>query len=99
MEEIRLAFIDWSDGLEVGIEAIDCEHRVLIEAVNELQAGLEAGEPTSQLIMRVARVAREGRAHFISEEAAMEAAGYPGAPLHALKHQYIASQIDAFLIR
>ena len=94
-----MAFIEWSIDLEVGIGAVDLEHRALVEAVNELQAAVESGEPRNQLITLVARVAREARAHFISEESAMIGAGYPGVVLHSLKHQHIAGQIDVFLAR
>jgi hemerythrin len=94
-----LAFIEWSEGLEIGVDAMDSEHRALVDAINQLEASLHSGEERSRTIQMVARVARESKAHFASEEAAMANAGFPGAALHALKHQHMAAQILAFLTR
>jgi hemerythrin len=35
-----LAFIGWSEGLEIGVDAMDTEHRALIDAINQLEASL-----------------------------------------------------------
>ncbi len=94
-----MAFIEWSEGLEIGIDAIDNEHRKLVDAINQLKAGLDANEERSRIIQLVARVARESQAHFASEEAAMVKMKYPGEVLHILKHQHMAAQIHSFLER
>ena len=94
-----MAFIEWSEGLEIGVDAMDTEHRALVDSINQLEASLDSGEERSRTIQMVARVAREAKAHFASEEAAMANAKYPGAALHALKHQHMAAQILSFLTR
>ena len=94
-----MAFIEWSEGLQIGVDAMDTEHRALVDAINQLEASLHAAEERSRTIQLVARVARESLAHFASEEAAMANARYPGAALHALKHQHMAAQILSFLTR
>ena len=95
----QLAFIEWSDDLAIGVEVVDKEHRELINAINDLEADVVGGQDRRRTIQLVARVARESRSHFASEETAMASAKYPGAALHALKHQRMADQIDAFLGR
>ena len=94
-----LAFIEWSDDLAIGVEVVDNEHRELINAINDLEADVVDGQDRRHTIQLVARVARESRSHFASEETVMVSARYPGAALHAMKHQHMADQIDAFLGR
>ena len=94
-----MAYMDWSEELAIGVAAVDTEHRELIDAINDLEAAVVADGDRGRTIQLVARVAREARSHFASEETTMAAARYPGAALHALKHQRMADQIQAFLGR
>lgn len=94
-----MTLLDWSDELEIGVEAVDKEHRELIDAINELQVAVEAGEERERTLQLVARVARDAQAHFASEEALMTTAKYPGTMLHKMKHEHMIEQIRAFLAR
>jgi hemerythrin len=94
-----LTFIQWNANFTVGVEAVDLEHRGLINAINALEEAVEGNYESSRALPLVARVAKESQSHFASEEAAMVEAGYPGATLHALKHQHMMDQILAFIAR
>ena len=85
--------------MSIGVEVVDKEHRDLVDAINDLQVAVDDGQDRRRTIELVARVARESRSHFASEETEMSNARYPGAALHAVKHQRMADQIDAFLGR
>ena len=62
-----MAYMDWTDGLAIGVEAVDNEHRELIDAINDLEAAVVADGDRGRTIQLIARVAREARSHFASE--------------------------------
>ena len=94
-----MALLEWSSNFCIGIAALDDEHRKLCAAVNELHAALEGGKERGVTGPLLRRLADDTRAHFSSEEAMMTASNYPGLLLHAMKHQYLLAQMQAFQAR
>jgi hemerythrin len=94
-----LTLIQWAADLVIGIETVDREHRSLIDAINRVQTAVDDAYDSNIVLPLVVRTAKEAQSHFASEETAMVRAGYPGATLHALKHQHMMDQILAFISR
>ncbi len=89
----------WPGELRIGIGVFDREHRHLADAVNELQAAVEAGNNPAATVPLLNRLAANTIAHFKAEEAMMASAKYPALALHALKHQRLREQFSAFQAR
>lgn len=89
----------WSDAYSLGVGIQDREHHVLFEAINDLQAAVVSHEERALIGSLLRTVAEGTRAHFVSEEAMMASTKYNGLALHALKHQRLLEQVDAFVAR
>jgi len=83
----------------IGIGIFDHEHREIVAAIIEVQAAVEAGRDRSVTGPLLLKLAHRTEAHFQSEEAMMASSKYPGAKLHAMKHQRLLEQLSAFLAR
>jgi len=77
----------------------DREHLELVETINELQAAVDAGGERSAIGPLLSKLAKDTKAHFLSEEAMMAASKYPGLALHRMKHQRLLVQLNALLMR
>jgi hemerythrin len=78
----------------VGIDKIDQEHKQLFEIAGRVYDGLSA---SSDEAIAAARAATEElleytATHFASEEAQMEAAGYPDLEMHQMLHHRLLTQ-------
>lgn len=87
-------FTVWTEDLAIGVEAIDQQHQRICEAVASLREGMKSNElwrvpGVLQALQRYADV------HFITEEAEMARAGYPGLPVHRAAHLKFAAQLEA----
>jgi len=91
-----MALSVWSDELKLGIGSLDREHREQFEAIGEIQAAVGQNAERSVMGPLLIKLTVRTRAHFASEESMMGANKYPGLVLHALKHQYLLQQLDAF---
>jgi hemerythrin len=78
----------------VGVEQIDREHKRLFDIAGQVYDGLGAGNAEAIAAARAAVVELLDytATHFASEEAFMEAAGYPELEQHRQLHQRLLSQ-------
>lgn len=83
----------------IGIGPLDKEHGDILAAIKELQAAVERTGGQSATTPLLRKLANETKTHFRSEEELMSSSKYPGALLHALKHQRLLEQLNAFLVR
>jgi hemerythrin len=89
----------WSKKYSVGVGIIDREHHELFDVINDVQAAVTVRQDRECIGALLRELAEATRAHFASEEAMMEKAQYNGKMLHALKHQRLQEQLDAFVAR
>ena len=84
--------MEWRREFEIGVEAIDAQHRQLFAQVGELLAAVAAGRPEAvgPALQFLHRYALE---HFAAEQALMARAGYPRADAHASEHARFASDL------
>jgi hemerythrin len=75
----------WTESLSVGNDAIDAQHRVLIERVALLGAALDRGELGAVAPM-VAYLGDYALGHFEEEERIMRERSYPGYAEHNAAH-------------
>ena len=89
----------WSEEYSVDAGNIDTEHKDLFDAINDLQVAVVGHEDRESVGLLLIRVDEGTHAYFASEEALMASVRYNGRALHALKHQHLTEQIDAFVAR
>ena len=88
----------WSHDYSVQIPAIDNEHKLLVEIVNEFNDALEAHEVIrTRIVVKVLdKLARCIRQHFESEERFLMFNNYPDFDTHKLEHTKLLVQLEQF---
>lgn len=83
----RFLLLVWHEAYESGHEEIDREHQALFGRANDLLAALLSGRPPDEAAEIADAFVGDIALHFQQEEAAITAAGYPGAESHAEIHR------------
>lgn len=85
----------WDNTLSTGIEAIDDQHKKIIEYINELESALRDGNPTvvGSIIENMVDYTIN---HFSFEEALMEQADYEHLKEHKLVHEAFTQEMLEF---
>jgi hemerythrin-like metal-binding protein len=87
-----MPFFTWDPSYELGIEAIDDDHRRMFELVRRLHDGVAAGWSPPVVGASLRELQEQARAHFTREEDLLDAAGCPellrqrGEHLSILEH-------------
>lgn len=74
------------DGLEIGIEELDAQHRAFYSKINQLHDAMKAND-LDQASATVEYLDRYATEHFSTEERLMIDSGYPGFPDHLARHE------------
>lgn len=91
--------IEWSDELSVGHEAIDRDHRRLIEIINTLEAAIAAGDGERAVGETLAELAEYARGHFDREERLMLRHRYRGYDVHKWAHDGFLDELARMIPR
>lgn len=70
--------MEWSDSLSIGIEAIDEQHKSLIQRLNHVSAALRANQGEKEVASTLDFLIKYTDYHFRKEEEYMEKYNYPG---------------------
>ncbi|HYD31425.1 MAG TPA: bacteriohemerythrin [Azospirillaceae bacterium] len=82
-----MAKIVWREKLSVGVEAIDSDHRTLIEHINTLDSAIHAQVYDSRAVaITLLRLIEYTKKHFEREERIMVSVQYPGYIEHHREH-------------
>ena len=90
--------IRWSESYEVGIAAIDGQHREMVDIANRLLAGLRAGRERDELVETLRELVRATEHNIATEERLMQEHGLAPAH-HAEEHQRLLEAIRHFDLR
>ncbi len=95
-----MALLQWNDRYSVGIEAVDHEHRELIDLINRLHDRLGAGDDDRAVEAFFGDLLRGISAHFALEEKFMREHDYDQRAAHKADHERLLDDIrdimDAF---
>ncbi|MGA3370616.1 MAG: bacteriohemerythrin [Terracidiphilus sp.] len=94
-----MALMTWSSKYSVGIEALDNQHKAMMNILNELHAASmkgKASEVAGPLLHKLESLANE---HFSAEERLMESTGFSGLAGHRVQHREMAGKIAEFIAR
>ena len=91
-------FLEWSDRYAIGVAVIDGQHREMLDLVNRLFAGLQAGRDRDELVETLRELVRATEHNFATEERLMQEHGLAPAH-HAEEHQRLLEAIRHFDLR
>ena len=87
-------FFEWDAKYNLGVNAMDDEHRLIVDAMNQLHVLHEAHAPASQLAKVMSQLVRVTRDHFADEEAYMAKIGFPDRVKHKQIHTHLLQRLD-----
>lgn len=88
-----MTFMDWNDRYELGVDAMDRQHRGLIDAMNRLYDRNSAGAPGDELLGLIDDLAELTQRHFAEEERHMESIDFVDLPKHKVVHQSLLRKL------
>ena len=88
-------FLEWSDRYAVGVAVIDGQHREMLDLVNRLFAGLQAGRDRDELVETLRELVRATEHNFATEERLMQEHGLALGHHHE-EHQRLLEAIRRF---
>lgn len=86
---------NWEDSLSVGVDAMDDQHKVLINGINELMEVIDTAS-NEEILKRYSALGDFVVKHFTDEEAFMESIGYEGLASHKIIHEKLLAQLGDF---
>jgi hemerythrin-like metal-binding protein len=88
-----MAFLTWTSEYSVGVEAMDRQHRHLVDLINQLHTAMKNGAPRSEIHDVFQGLAVYTQQHFTAEEAFMQRTGYQGLQGHQAQHRELISSL------
>lgn len=87
-----MTLLTWSHARTVGVKAMDDQHGILMDTMNELRLAVVHGLGREKVSEVLDRLIEFTRMHFWSEEQLMKQQGFPGLDEHRAAHQQILAQ-------
>ncbi len=94
-----MTLLTWNHACAVGVKAMDEQHAVLMDTLNEIRLALVRGQGREQVSEALNRLIEFTRMHFASEEQLLEAHGFPGVSAHRDAHRKLLGQIEEAALR
>jgi|ERR1035437_546172 hemerythrin-like metal-binding protein len=91
--EAHVTLLTWNHACTVGVRALDDQHGILMDTMNELRLALVRGAGREQVSEVLDRLIEFTRMHFSSEEQLLEQHGFPALQAHRAEHQRLLAQI------
>ena len=82
-----MSLIAWRDEFSLGIEAVDHEHREMIDLINELDRSMQDDASQDSVVEALGEIYAHIAAHFALEEKMMRAWHYAEYPSHKQDHE------------
>ena len=88
-----MTLLTWSHACTVGVKAMDDQHGILMDTMNDLRLALVRGSGHQQVNSQLEQLIEFTRKHFQSEEHLLEQHGFPGLPEHRAAHERLLDQV------
>ncbi len=89
-----MSLIAWRDEFRVGVDAVDHEHREMIELINDLDSAMQNDATHATVVRALGEIFARISAHFALEEKIMRDAHYDAYAAHKQDHE---SLLDSLL--
>ncbi len=94
-----MALLKWSDKYTVGVKALDNQHTILFDTLNELYSAMMDGKAQSMTGPLRHKLVDYTHKHCSAEEDLMASAKYPGFAEHRIKHRDLTKQVEEYVGR
>jgi hemerythrin len=94
-----MALMNWNSSYSVGVKALDSQHTVLFEILNELHGAMMKGQAQTMTGPLLRKLVDYTRTHFTAEEAMLANAKYPGLNEHLALHRDLMKQVEEYSVR
>ena len=88
-----MAFLEWDNSFNVGVDDIDEQHKRLIEIINTLHDAMMCGKDHAILESVLASLLGYTEHHFLFEEDLMDKSDYPYSVQHKAAHKDIKAKL------
>lgn len=88
-----MPLLTWNHDLDVGVRAMDDQHSILLETINELRLAVVRGHGREQIAEVFDRLIEFTRMHFWSEEQLLEQAHYARLEEHRAAHHRLLAEM------
>jgi hemerythrin-like metal-binding protein len=95
--EVDVTLLTWSHECIVGVEAIDNQHGILMDTLNELRFMLLRGGDRRRVSLQLERLIDLTQMHFHSEEQLLLQQRFPGVKEHRTAHHHLLAKLYAAL--
>jgi hemerythrin len=92
-----VTLLTWSHDCFVGVQAMDDQHGILMDTLNELRLMLVRGTTRRELCIQLERLIEFTQMHFQSEELLLRQQGFPGTEEHRIAHQGLLARLYSAL--
>lgn len=86
--------IEWKAEYEIGISAVDVQHKKLVAILNHFYETLADQKNTQARLQIVEEMVSYSKTHFTSEEALMKKHAYPSLAAHQTLHQKFIEKVQ-----
>lgn len=91
--------MEWKAGYDIGIDAIDKQHRQLVEMISRLEVAFSTNAENKEMGNTLKFLVDYVNQHFSEEEAFMLNAGFPGYEQHKALHKDLIKEVTTVLLR
>jgi len=94
---VKRRFVEWRDEYSVGIEAIDKDHKRLLNLINQLQTAVHYQTEDTFVDEAIDALVDYTKSHFAREEKLMQDHEYPGYTEHKKEHEAMIAKVGELL--
>jgi hemerythrin len=91
--EVFVTQLTWSHECIVGVEAMDDQHGILMDTLNELRIAVHRGPDRRSICLQLERLIEFTQMHFQCEEHLLEKHGFPGVNEHRIAHKHLLAKL------
>jgi hemerythrin len=91
--EAHLTLLTWNHTCTIGVRAMDDQHGILMDTMNEIRLASIRGAGREQIHLLMNQLIEFTEMHFASEEQLMEQNGFPSLAEHRAGHQRLLAHL------
>lgn len=91
-----MASLTWNQSCSIGVQAMDDQHGILLDSLNELRHELLHGAERQTVRSMLTRITELMKLHVESEERLLALHGFPGIAAHRSEQQRLLGRLAQF---
>jgi hemerythrin len=89
----RMAFLEWNENLNVGVDSINDQHKKLVGMVNDLHDAIQSGQAADALGKTLDGLIDYTKTHFAYEEKLFADTSYADSAAHKAEHDKLTATV------